>query len=143
MILIGADHAGWELKEKLKTYLIKCNYDIVDVGAYEFDEEDDFSKFVANLKLAFDNGKDTRIIAICGSGVGMCIGLNKIKGVRCAVGHTEKEIELAREHNDINALALGSRTTSLIKAKKMIEKFLKTKSIGGKYKRRMDEIELK
>ena len=143
MILIGADHAGWELKEKLKTYLIKCNYDIVDVGAYEFDEEDDFSKFVANLKLAFDNGKDTRIIAICGSGVGMCIGLNKIKWVRCAVGHTEEETELAREHNDINALDLGSRTTSLIKAKKMIEKFLKTPSIGGKYKRRMDEIELK
>ncbi len=144
MIYLLCDHAGFELKEYIKNKLVKEQFDIVDIGAFEKDENDDFSSFVSLLKKTFDSTKkEDRIIAVCGSGVGMNIGLNKIKGVRCVMGHSEEEVCLARKHNDVNALSLGGRVTSKVSAKKMVDTFLKTDTLGGKYKKRMDEIEMK
>ena len=141
-IIIGADHAGLELKEKIKTWLTKESYDIVDVGAFALDEKDDFSKYVLLLRKCFDQSKDAKIIAICGTGIGMDIGLNKHKDIRCVVGHSEEEVSIAVSHNNINALALGGRTTTFAKAKKMIEVFLSGKALKGKYAKRMQDIEL-
>lgn len=144
MIVLLCDHAGFELKEYLKNRLVKENYDIVDVGACELDENDDFSTYVGIVRNTIDTfNAENKIIAVCGSGVGMCIGLNKIKGVRCVVGHSVSEVEMARLHNDVNTLALGGRVTGKMLAYKMVKTFLETKSLGGKYARRMSDIEIK
>ena len=142
MIIIGADHAGFELKEKIKKFLQKEGYDIVDVGAFKIDTEDDFSFYVKLLSKAFEQDENSFIISVCGSGVGMNVGLNKHKNIRSVVGHTVEEVALAREHNDVNALSLSGRTTSFILAKKMIKAFLDTKNLKGKYEKRMKEIEI-
>ena len=144
MIFLLCDHAGFDLKESIKNRLFKKGYDIVDVGAFTKDDNDDFSTYINLVKKSFDcSKKEDKIIAVCGSGVGMNIGLNKIKGVRCVVGHNVKEVQTAREHNNINALALGGRCVGEISAYKMIDTFLSTVALGGKYKKRMDDIEIK
>lgn len=143
MIIIGADHAGLELKEQVKGYLQELNEDIVDVGAFEEDREDNFSKYVHLIIKAFNLNTNAKIIAFCGSGVGMSIGLNKTKGIFSAVGHTEEEVKIAREHNNINALCLGGRTTNIEEAKKMVKNFLNTAHLGGKHLERMADIEIK
>lgn len=141
MIILGSDHAGFELKEKVKAYLMELGEDLVDVGAFNVDPEDDFSNYVSLMAKAKDESKNTRIIAVCGSGVGMCIGLNKKKNIFCVLGHNEEEVKLAREHNDVNALALAGRKTSFEEAKAIINVFLSTKHLGGKYARRMANLE--
>jgi ribose 5-phosphate isomerase B len=143
MIIVGADHAGLELKDKVKNYLQKKGLDVVDVGAFEMDANDDFSKFAKLMGKCFDETKDAKIISVCGSGVGMNIGLNKHKGVKCVLGHSVDEVALARQHNNVNALSLAGRKTSFATAKKMIDAFLSTKTLGGKYERRMKDIEIK
>ena len=142
MIILGADHAGFELKETLKNYLQELNEDILDVGAYKVDSEDDFSTFVKLMAKSFKDYPDSQIIAVCGSGVGMNIGLNKQKGVFCCLGHNVEEVVKSREHNNINALALGGRTTEVENAKQMVKAFLTTKHLGGKYTKRMTDIDL-
>lgn len=143
MIIIGCDHAGFELKNKIKEYLQQINEDIVDVGAYLEDKEDDFSTYIHLMVKAFNLSENARIIAVCGSGVGMNIGLNKNKGIFSVLGHSVQEVEKAREHNNVNALSLGGRTTSFEDAKSMINVFLNTKHLGGKYLNRMIDIDLK
>lgn len=144
MIFLLCDHAGFDLKEYIKDRLCKMQNDIVDVGAFEKKDSDDFSGYVEIIRKNFDSARaGDRIIACCGSGVGMNIGLNKIKGVRCVLGHDVEEVKKAREHNDVNALALGGRTTGKVVACKMVRAFLQTETLGGKYKKRMDEIEIK
>jgi ribose 5-phosphate isomerase B len=167
MIILGADHGGFLLKEKIKEKLCDKGYSVVDVGAFEEDSDDDFSKFVKLMCKAFDKAtaekitsqnsqvieeklgknekkidefEDVKIIAFCGSGVGVSIGLNKHKNIFCAVGHSKDEVEKACLHNGINALALGGRVTAVDDAEKMVEVFLSTKSLGGKYARRMQEL---
>ena len=142
MIILGADHAGFDLKEELKNYLQELNEDILDVGAYKVDSEDDFSSFVKLMAKSFKDYPDSQIIAVCGSGVGMNIGLNKQKGIFCCLGHSTEEVSKAREHNNINALALGGRTTELENAKQMVKAFLTTEHLGGKYTKRMTDIDL-
>ncbi len=142
MIIIGADHGGYELKEKVKGFLQReYSEPIVDIGAFKLDENDDFSHFAKSILKCFDDDKTARIIAICGSGVGMNIALNKHKGVFCAVGYNKKQINKARQHNNINAIALGGRVTKFGLAKKMIKVFLETEFLGGKYEKRMKEID--
>lgn len=142
MVIIGSDHAGFELKEQIKNYLQELNMSILDVGAYKLDPEDDFSQFVNLMAKSFEQNPKSQIIAVCGSGIGMNIGLNKQKGIFSALGHSVEEVSKAREHNNINALALGGRTTCFEDAKQMIDAFLNTKHLGGKYLKRMKDIDL-
>ena len=141
MIILGCDHAGFKLKEKIKIYLQKIGEDIVDVGAFNEQNNDDFSKYALLMTKLFDDYKDAQLIAVCG--VGMNIALNKKKGIFCVVGHNAKEVKKAREHNNVNALALGGRTTCFFKAKSMVNAFLNTHHLGGKYTKRMEYIEIK
>lgn len=141
LIILGCDHAGFELKEEIKLSL-ENQYDIVDCGALSFDKNDDFSKYVMLMRDNFDKNPTAFIVAVCGSGVGMNIGLNKHLGIRCVLGHSEEEVIKARQHNAINALSL-SGSTSIDDAIRMINVLISTKSLSGKYKRRMDEIEIK
>lgn len=142
MIVIGCDHAGFDLKEKIKDFLVENNEDLKDVGAFIYDKEDDFSKFALKMREEFKKDNFIKIIAVCGSGVGMNIALNKCKGIRCVLGHDINEVRLAREHNNVNALALSGKT-NFENAKNMVVYFLTTAKLNTeKYIRRMSEIEI-
>ena len=142
MIILGCDHGGFELKEQIKKYLNSKGLECVDVGAYELNDQDDFSFFSKKMIQKYNEDKTSKIIAICGSGIGMNIALNKNKGIFSAVGHTVEEVTTARMHNNINSLAFGGRVITFELAIKMIEAFLTTDFIGGKYQKRMSEIDL-
>jgi len=143
MIIIGSDHAGFQLKEKAKKFLEKKGEKFVDVGAFSIDESDDFSHYVSLIADAFEKNPKSKIISFCGSGVGINFGLNKHKNIRSVLGQNKNQVALARKHNNVNALSLAGRKTPLFCAKRMINAFLETENLGGKYERRMKEIEIK
>jgi len=138
-ILIGADHAGFKLKEELKEYIKQLGYNVQDYGTNS-EEAVDYPLIAS--KVAKDAAKNkARGILICGSGIGMSITANKIKGIRAAVCHNEFTAEVARTHNDSNILCLGSRDIEKDMAKKIVKIWLKTKFIGEeRHQRRIDEI---
>lgn len=140
MIVIGCDHGGFELKNIIKDYLVDLDEMVLDVGAFEIDNLDDFSTYA---KLVAENMKEENAkgIAICGSGVGMCIALNKFKGIYAVNGIDEEKVKLAREHNNVNALCFGGRMVEVDSAKKMVKAFLDTEFLGGKYQKRIDDID--
>ena len=138
-ICISSDHAGYKLKEHIKTYLIKKEIPLIDLGPFEIKSVDypDYAKKIAR-RVA---GKRSDIgILVCGSGTGMAISANKIKGIRAAVCYNSKSTRLSREHNNANIIALGSRLTKKNEAMKLIKIFLNTKFKGGRHLRRIKKI---
>ena len=109
-IFIGADHRGFELKDKIEAYLAKRNYPVEDVGALQYDKDDDSSKYAALAALAVigSDDKDPRGILICRSGNGMAMAANRFNGIRAAVATTPEIAGLARTDNDSNILCLSS-----------------------------------
>ena len=138
-ILIGADHAGYKLKEELKEYIKQLGHNIKDYGA---DSEEAVDYPLIAGKLAKDAVKNkARGILICGSGIGMSIAANKVKGARAAVCHNEFTAEVSRTHNNSNILCLGSRDIEKGIAKKIVKIWLETRfSDEERHKRRVDEI---
>jgi len=122
-IAIGSDHGGYELKENIKTYLQSKDIDFVDFGTHSTASVDypDYAKKVgeAVTKEPFDFG-----IVICGTGIGISIAANKIKGVRAALVYDDMTAKLAKEHNHANVIALGGRTTPIDKAISIIDTFM-------------------
>jgi len=144
-IAIGSDHAGFELKEKIKKFLEKLGYKYKDFGTDSNESVDypDYGLKVAEsvAKKEFDRG-----ILICGSGIGMCMTANKVPGIRAALCHNVESAKLSREHNDANILTFGSRMIDENTAKDMVKVWLKTKFLGNRHLRRvnkMKEIEKK
>ncbi len=125
-IVIGADHRGFELKQEISIYLQQKGYTVQDVGADHKEHEDDFVDFAALVGSKISTDNTLKGILICGSGVGMSIAANKIPSVRCAVGHTEEEIRLARQDDDINILSLPADFLSKEEAERIVETFLTT-----------------
>ena len=139
-IFLGADHRGFKLKEKIKNYLQKLNFSFEDLGNFKFDPKDDYPDFafLVAKKVAQKKGKG---ILICGSGEGMCIVANKVKGIRAATAFTPSQAKTLREKNDINILCLASDWIKEKEAKKIVEVFLKTKFSGLiRHKRRIEKI---
>jgi ribose 5-phosphate isomerase B len=138
-IAIGADHAGFELKERLKKYLEKQGYQLLDEGTVSTDSVDypDYAAKVAH-KVA-DHQADTGLL-VCGSGIGMAISANKVKGIRAANVSTEMEAQLAREHNDANVLAIGARILKEDAAINIVQKFLNTGFAHGRHETRIKKI---
>ncbi len=138
-IAIGCDHGGFKLKEVLKSYLIKKGYVIKDFGTHP-ENPSDYP--VVGYKLAEDisKGKIKRGILICKSGIGMAIMANKLPRVRSAVCDNIKQTKTSRLHNDTNVLSLGSEYINESKAKKIVNTWLNTPSLGGRHKRRVDQI---
>jgi len=133
-IYIGADHAGFELKKKLIDFLVKeLKYEVVDVGPYSYDENDDYPDYVIScarkVARSADENSESVGIVIGGSGQGEAIAANKVKGIRCCVyyGGDKKIITLSKEHNDANVLSLGARFISTRKAKNVVKLWLETK----------------
>lgn len=138
-IIIGADHAGYELKEKIKKYLIAGGFDVTDVGTANNDLVD-YPEFAEKVGLGVSEGGFDRGILFCGSGIGMAIAANKLKNVRAATGNDLYSARLSREHNDANVLAIGSRLVSAQLAEEIVDLWLNTEFEGGRHQRRIDKI---
>lgn len=124
---ICADHGGFELKEKLKTFLRDQNYEITDFGADKLNNGDDFPDFVIPLAKAVSSKEVERGIAICGSGVGACVAANKINGVRAALITDYFSAHQGVEDDDMNMICLGGRVTGYASAEELIMAFLTAK----------------
>ena len=138
-IIIGADHAGFALKEAIKPYLIEAGWNVSDAGAYDSSPVDypDFGCIVAEK---VSSGEFEKGVLICGSGVGMTILANKFPGVRAVLCLDEEMARLSRLHNDTNILALAGRRTDEKRATTIISAWLKTAFEGGRHQRRIDKI---
>ena len=121
---IAADHGGFELKEILHTYLLSLNYEVIDFGAFELNNEDDFPDFIIPLSNAVASNQIERGVAVCGSGVGAAICANKIKGVRASLITDHFSAHQGVEDDDMNLLCLGGRIVGEKLAEKIVEKFL-------------------
>ena len=142
-LVISADHGGFELKENLKKFLAQKypELNIIDVGAYEFDAEDDFPDMTSELSEEIYQGKADKGIAICGSGVGASIVANKKKGIRAAVCHEVYSAAQGVEHNNMNVLCMGGRVINISEAEKIVSSFLEANFISeNKYVRRLNKI---
>lgn len=139
-IYLGSDHAGFKTKEALKKFLEEKKLETVDVGAFKGETGDypDYAEKVAS-KVAKDKGSIG--LLVCGTGIGMSIAANKVKGIRAANPFNEETAKLAKEHNDANIICLGGRTYSPGKAKKILSAFLKAKSPKEeRHKKRIKKI---
>jgi ribose 5-phosphate isomerase B len=140
LISIGSDHAGFKLKEEVKTYLSSLNITYKDCGTFSEDSVDypDFGHAVANDVL---NKQADLGIVICGSGNGINISANKHKGIRSALCWNEEIAKLARLHNDANILALPGRFIDTEEAKRAVKIFITTEFEGGRHQNRINKIE--
>lgn len=154
-IYIGSDHAGYELKEKLKSYLLEIGYEVNDKGAFALNKDDDFTDFIKPVAKAVASNDGSMGIIIGASGQGEAMCANRYKGVRAAVYYGGKNLQTdilgnkmdiiigAREHNNANILSLGARFLSVKDAQKAVKSFLETKFNGEeRHIRRINKLEL-
>jgi ribose 5-phosphate isomerase B len=143
IIHIATDHAGLELKEKVKSYLSKLDYEVIDHGAYEYDALDDYPDFIFPCAKAVSNDLNSKGIILGGSGQGEAMAANRVKGVRAAVFYNgpDEIIKLSRQHNDANILSLGARFMSDQEMYKIIELWLSTGFESGRHKRRIEKLD--
>ena len=140
-IAIGNDHAGVEFKNKLIQKVRSKGYEIMNVGTDTLDSVDypDIAKKVSGKVL---DGEVNFGILICGTGIGISIAANKIKGIRAALCHNEYTAKLARLHNDANIIALGARVLGTDLGLACVETFVNTEFEGGRHAKRVEKIEL-
>jgi ribose 5-phosphate isomerase B len=138
-VAIGADHAGFELKEAVKHTLDELRVSYKDFGT-QSDEAVDYPDFAAPVARGVATGRFDRGILICGTGIGMAMAANKIPGVRAAPVGDLESARLSREHNDANILTLGARITPLDRALDIVRIFVKTDFEGGRHERRVNKI---
>jgi ribose 5-phosphate isomerase B len=143
IVFIGADHRGFELKDKLEEYLREKNIRTEDMGNYQYDPEDDYPDFAKKVAQAvLQDTKNHLGIVVCGSGVGVCIMCNRQKGIRCAVGTNVEQVQHIRSHDHINVLAIAADFVDFELAKQMADAFLETALLKeAKYLRRIKKID--
>ncbi len=138
-ISISSDHAGFELKESIKKFLIKNKFLVLDLGPRD-DRSVDYPDYAKKLAKNIISKKSDTGILVCGSGIGMAMSANRFKKIRAAVCYNIKSTQLSRSHNNANIIAIGSRLTNKNLAFKLVMIFLKTKFNGGRHKRRTNKI---
>ncbi len=138
-ISISSDHAGFELKESIKKFLIKNKFLILDLGPTD-DRSVDYPDYAKKLAKNIISKKSDTGILVCGSGIGMAMSANRFKKIRAAVCYNAKSAKLSRSHNNANIIAIGSRLINKNLAFKLVMIFLKTKFDGGRHKRRTNKI---
>ena len=138
-IALGADHAGYHVKETIRQFLENAGYPVDDLGTWSEESVDypDYGKAVADRVAAH---QDVYGLAVCGTGMGMAIAANKVPGIRAAVAHNVDTARLAREHNDANVLTMGGRVVNGVQAIEMVQTFLNTMFAGGRHARRVEKI---
>lgn len=138
-ISIGCDHAGYDLKEHIKKYITEKGFEVIDLGTNNTESVDypDYGKAVGE---SVSTGKVDYGIAICGSGIGISIAANKVKNIRCALVNEPLSAKLARNHNDANVLAIGSRLVGPTMAEEIVDVFLSTDFEGGRHCNRVEKL---
>lgn len=139
-IAIAADHAGFQLKESVKSHLQTQGYEVLDVGCHS-EERCDYPDYGAKAAKAVAEGKADRAVLVCGSGIGMCMAANKITGIRAAVLRSFDDARLSREHNDANVACLGGRITAVHQARSLLDVFLKTGFEGDRHVERVKKLD--
>jgi ribose 5-phosphate isomerase B len=140
-VLVGADHAGFELKSKLMAELRRLGYDPADVGAAALDPQDDYPDFARPVAEAVSRGEVRRGVLTCGTGLGMTFVANRYPHVRAAVVWSPEIAELSRKHNDANILVLPSRFMSDDESLEILRRWLDTPFEGGRHERRVEKID--
>lgn len=138
-IAIASDHAAYELKDLLSAWLRDAGHEVADLGTNGPDSVD-YPDYGYRLAAAVADGSAVRGIALCGSGVGISISVNRNPACRCALVSEPLSARLAREHNDANVIALGARLTGIDMAKACVEAFLTTDFAGDRHARRVDKL---
>ncbi|MCF0141049.1 MAG: ribose 5-phosphate isomerase B [Mogibacterium sp.] len=139
-IVMGSDHAGFPLKEEVKQKLLNEGHEIIDVGTHSA-ESVDYPIYGKAVGEAVAAGEAERGIVVCGSGIGISIACNKVKGIRCALCTSVEMAEMCRRHNDANVIAMGARMIEKDLAFAMVDKWLETEFEGGKHLRRINMLE--
>jgi ribose 5-phosphate isomerase B len=139
-IIIGADHAGFKLKEHIKKELAKMSVPFEDVGVYG-EERSDYPVYIARAASKVSNGAFKRGIVLCGSGIGASMVANRFKGVRAALCVTPQMATMSRSHNDANVLVLGERITAFDTATEILKIWLSTPFEGGRHQHRVEQID--
>jgi ribose 5-phosphate isomerase B len=139
-IAIGADHAGYALKEAVKRALDSAPGQVEDLGTHS-DASVDYPDFAEAVARRVASGACDRGILICGTGIGMAMAANRVAGVRAATVWSAETARLAREHNDANVLALGARVLPAELALSLVRIFLETPFAGGRHQRRVDKVD--
>ena len=140
-IAIGADHGGFPLKEELADVLRQAGYEVEDLGAHQYNSQDDYPDFALAVARAVADGKARRGIVVCGSGVGASVAANKVKGARAALCHDTYSAHQGVEHDDLNILCLGGRIIGVELAKEIAKAFLEAEFSGEeRHHRRLSKV---
>jgi ribose 5-phosphate isomerase B len=140
-IALASDHGGFELKEDVKKYLLANEYEILDLGTNNGSDSVDYPNYGKACGEAVASGLAEKGIVFCGTGIGVSIAANKVKGIRCALCTSVFMAEMASCHNNANVLALGGRTTEIETALEIVKTWLKTEFEGGRHQRRVDLLD--
>ena len=138
-IVIGCDHAAVQMKNNVINPLKSRGFDVIDVGTYS-EESCDYPDYAYAAAKKVATGEVKRGILICGTGIGMSIVANKVKGIRCALCDNLFSAEMTRRHNDSNMLSMGARVISNQLALKIVDMFLDTPFEGGRHQRRVEKL---
>jgi ribose 5-phosphate isomerase B len=139
VIALGADHAGWELKEALKAWLMEHGHQILDFGTHS-PESVDYPDYALQVAESVASGKAERGVLVCGTGIGMAMTANKVPGVRAALCSDPFTARMSREHNDANILTLGGRLMDQDLGLEILRMWLSTPFAGGRHERRLGKI---
>lgn len=139
-IAMGSDHAGFKLKEEIKKYLQENNYEIIDCGTHS-ENRCDYPDYGHKVGKTVSSKEADYGIVICGSGIGISIACNKVKGIRAALCSEPLSAKLSRNHNNSNVLAMGARLIGLDMAKEIVNVFLNSEFEGGRHIDRVNKIE--
>ncbi len=139
-IVLGADHAGYDLKEELKSILQQEGAEFLDVGTLNGEESVDYPDYAEAVARKVASGEFDRGVIVCGTGIGVAIAANKVKGIRAANCDNPVSARFSREHNDANVLTMGSRIIGSEVAKEILRVWLKAQFEGGRHAGRVDKI---
>lgn len=139
-VVIGSDHAGFQLKEALKAWLLDSGHDVEDVGTHS-DERVDYPVFGEHVARTVIKGGAERGVVVCGSGQGICMAANKVHGIRAGVIRDTQDAEMTRRHNDANVACFGERVTKQADAIAALEVFLTTDFEGGRHEQRVRQLD--
>ncbi len=141
-LVISSDHAGFSLKEEMRADLASAGHEVVDLGAFQCDPEDDYPDYAVKVGEAIRSGVARRGILICGSGVGVCIAANKIPGIRAGICHDTYSAHQGVEHDDMNVLVLGARIVGSALANELARAFVEAKfqAQEGRFERRFRKV---
>jgi ribose 5-phosphate isomerase B len=140
-VAIGGDHAGFELKEALRSYIAELGYETLDEGAYKYESLDDYPDFALAVAKAVVSDKVDRGVLVCGSGIGASIAANKVIGIRAGVCAEPYSAHQGVEHDDMNVVVVGSRVTGIEVAKEIVKSFLGASFTGEeRHLRRLNKV---